>query len=154
MGIPYPPVATLKEQLEAELQTGLKGRGEAHITVISPPELKQLRSLLSLEDIHAVVEKSHIQATPITILCLGRAEVKTQNRQLATYFIVVEAVGLRALRERIDQVFEARGGRVEAFDPGLFDPHITVGFTDRDLHRQDGVVKNRSSCYRPITLVP
>src|SRR4051812_31607633 len=43
----YPPAERLRQNLEKELSAALLNRGEAHITVVTPPELKVLAKILS-----------------------------------------------------------------------------------------------------------
>jgi hypothetical protein len=50
--------------------------------------------------------------------------------------------------------FENSGGRPGDFDADKFYSHITVGFTDRDLHEADGVIKNMDSCVAPVKFEP
>lgn len=146
MKVPYEPIAQLKKEVEAREGVVLQSRGEAHITVITPPEMTVLRTRLSLEQINGTIEKSRIQSIPIQLQCLGRGLLKQGDRKLATYFIVVQAPGLLQLRERLRQQFIAAGGEKQAFSVERFRPHITVGFTDRDLHSEDGVIKDSRSC--------
>jgi hypothetical protein len=46
MNIPYIPVESLRKEVEKRLGSDLKNRGEAHITVITPPEYERLKSRL------------------------------------------------------------------------------------------------------------
>ncbi|HET9239797.1 MAG TPA: 2'-5' RNA ligase family protein [Oligoflexus sp.] len=146
MKVPYEPIAQLKKEIEAREGVVLQSRGEAHITVITPPEMTVLRTRLSLEQINGTIEKSRIQSIPIQLQCVGRGQLKQADRKLATYFIVVQAPGLLQVREKLRQQFIAAGGEKQAFSVERFRPHITVGFTERDLHPEDGVIKDSRSC--------
>lgn len=33
-----------------------------------------------------------------------------------------------------------------------FFPNITVGFNKRDLHESDGVIKDKTTCFKPIQI--
>jgi len=57
---------------------------------------------------------------------------------MVTYFIVVDAPFLKTWRK-------TRWGLNEEKFP--YYPHITLGFTERDLHLQDGAVKDARSCH-------
>lgn len=146
MNIPFAPVAALKQTIESREKVDLKSRGEAHITVVTPQELVVLRSRLSLEQINGLIDKAALQKKPIQLQCLGRGRFTQGHGQLLTYFIVVDAPGLLQVREKLRQIFVAAGGEKEVFAAELFYPHITVGYTDRDLHFSDGVVKDKKSC--------
>jgi len=146
MKVPYEPIAQLKKEIEAREGMTLQSRGEAHITVDSPPEMTALRTRLSLEQINGIVEKSRIQSITIQLQCLGRQHMKQGDRRLATYYLVVEAPGLLLVREKLRQQLIAAGGEKQVFHVERFQPHITVGFTERDLHLEDGVIKDSRSC--------
>jgi 2'-5' RNA ligase len=146
MKVPYEPIAQLKTEIEAREGVVLQSRGEAHVTVITPPEMTVLRTSLSLEQINGTIEKSRIQSIPIQLQCLGRGQLKQGDRRLVTYFLVVQAPGLMQVREKLRQQFIAAGGEKQAFSVERYRPHITVGFTDRDLHFEDGVIKDSRSC--------
>lgn len=144
--VPYEPIAQVKKEVEARDGVILQSRGEAHITVITPPEMTTLRTRLSLEQINGTIEKSNIQAIPFQLNCLGRLQVKQGDRRLATYFLLIQAPGLLQVREKLRRQFIAAGGDKQAFVVERFRPHITVGFTERDLHLEDGVSKDSRSC--------
>ena len=146
MKVPYEPIAQLKKEIEAREGVTLQSRGEAHITVITPPEMSVLRTRLSLEQINGIIEKSRIQSIPFQLQCLGRGQLKQGDRRLATYYLLVQAPGLLQVREKLRQQFIAAGGERQAFSVERFRPHITVGFTERDLHSEDGVIKDSRSC--------
>lgn len=146
MKVPYEPIAQVKSEVETRDGVILQSRGEAHITVITPLEMTVLRARLSLEQINGTIAKLNIQSIPIQLQCLGRLQLKQGDRLLATYFLLVQAPGLLQVREKLRQQFVAAGGDGQAFVVERFRPHITVGFTERDLHPEDGVFKDSRSC--------
>lgn len=146
MKVPYEPIAQVKKAVESREGVTLQSRGEAHITLVTPPEMTVLRTRLSLEQINGFIEKSNIQKIPYQLNCLGRGQIKLGDRRLETYYVVVQAPGLLKVREKLRQQFMAAGGDKQAFVVESFRPHITVGYTDRDLHAEDGVIKDSRSC--------
>ncbi len=152
MNIAFEPILALKKAIEMRDSITLQSRGEAHITVLAPQEMAQLRTKLSLEQINRVIEKADIQKTQFEVVCVGRGSVNLLTRKLSTYFLVVRAEGLVTLREQLSRLFVKAGGVQESFQAQLFYPHITIGFTDRDLHQQDGIIKDSKSCIYPIEL--
>ncbi|OGT48298.1 MAG: hypothetical protein A3E82_05775 [Gammaproteobacteria bacterium RIFCSPHIGHO2_12_FULL_38_11] len=46
------------------------------------------------------------------------------------------------IRRQIYQEYLANGGTRQAWDPDHYYPHITVGYSLRDLHESDGVIKD------------
>jgi 2'-5' RNA ligase len=128
----------------------MKNRGEGHITVISPVEYsKVLKNKISMEEINQIALAHRIQSSRFKIVCLGKGTVK----KMETYFLVLESQDLIHLREEIYEQFVKNGGDMKAFDPHLFYPHITLGFTDQDLHFEQGVVKDRRSCIADINII-
>lgn len=139
----YPPVRAKLEGLEARLGRSLKNRGEAHITVITPPEYdRALKSHISIERIHEIARNQDIQRTDFQVVCMGRGRKDADE----TYFLVVTAPALLEIRRHVHREFIAAGGSPADFDPENFYPHITLGFTNKDLHQEDGVIKNELSC--------
>ena len=115
----------------------LNTRGEAHLTVITPPEYQRmdgkLRKMILSEMKRAAAREGEIKP-----LCIGRGEKELNGRNEYTYYIVIDPKGLRAIRER--------------YHLSDFYPHITLGFTKRDLHLEDGVRKDKSTCLADIAV--
>jgi len=118
----------------------LKNRGEAHITVITPPEFALLTTKITPEVIHS--EWNKWTARSFKELCFGEGQVLDQNSQiLKTYFIVVDSSDLVKFRTYLKDKYT-----VDTFNAELFFPHITIGFTEHDLHYEQGVIKNVNAC--------
>ena len=60
-----------------------------------------------------------------------------------TYFVVVQSEDLISIRKKIQDSFVGKGGDKNDFNPLNYFPHITLGFTKRDLHESDGVIKGK-----------
>lgn len=141
----YQPVANLRESLGKNL----KHRGEAHITVVTPIEyFDVLKSKVSIKEIDTIALKEGIQESEFKVECLGRGKKDKDE----TYFIVVSAPKLIEIRQKIQELFESRGGAKNSFKANHFYPHITVGFSSRDLHESDGVYKDKHSCINQISI--
>lgn len=140
----YPPFEQLRRQFEAQQEVRLKTRGEAHVTLISPPEMKVLRRSMTAVAMTVLAHEMDIENNPFDVICLG----KGVKDQMATYFIVVRSPRWLEFRREVAK----RAGYPRDFAPEDFHPHITLGFTDRDLFIQDGVVKNEKSCLTPVTV--
>jgi 2'-5' RNA ligase len=154
MEIDYAPVADLYSQLEKFLQSKLRNRGEAHITVITPVEYTQsLSTKLTMEDIDQIAQNMKIQEADFKVICLGRGQLKIKDQNHSTYFIVVESESLLKIRLAVRQLYLSRGGSPEKFMAEKFYPHITIGFTQRDLHLEDGVLKDKSSCLGELKII-
>lgn len=152
MNIDFTAISDLRKRIEAKQKVELKHLGEAHITVIAPQEYEQLKSVLTMELINEVALLNRIQESPFQIICLGRGQLREGNKTLLTYFIVIEAPELMNLRQTIATLYKTNGGQSNAFRPEEFYPHITVGFTERDLHLSDGVIKDKTSCLSEMRL--
>jgi 2'-5' RNA ligase len=155
MEVQYAPVKNVFEQIQTKTQLKLKNRGEAHITVITPIEyFDVLKSHLTMNEIDKLAQSLNIQAAGFEVKCLGRGEVTAAGKIDQTFYIVVNSVKLLEIRKEIQKLFEQKGGEVNSFKAEVFYPHITVGFTTRDLHESDGVIKNESSCVGDIVYKP
>ncbi len=149
MDIQYKPIKELWKQVEKETGLKLKNRGEAHITTITPVEFfHQLKDVVSIEEIDQIAKESSIQSSKFKIVCLGRG-VKDE---MSTYYVVLESNDLLNIRKKVEKLFLEKGGKKGLFRAENFFPHITVGFTKRDLHESDGIIKDKSSCFKSIDL--
>ena len=149
MNVQYAPVKSLREELVQALGRELKfftlwqPTGEAHITVITPVEyFDKIKPYLSIERIEAIAQELNIQNSKFDILGLGRGQATLQEKTEETYFIIVRSENLLNIRKQIYAEYLQNGGPEGLWDPNLFYPHITVGYTLRDLHIDDGVIKN------------
>lgn len=93
-----------------------------------------------------------IQYSKFEIACLGVGKAKIGNSEEKTFYAVVESQDLITFRQEIQKLVVSRGGTETDFNPHNFYPHITVGFTSRDLHESDGVIKNKSTCTNKLII--
>jgi 2'-5' RNA ligase len=151
INLPFAPAEKLRKQVEDKAKIKLKNRGESHITVLTPPEFNNIISKkLSIGQVDAIAAKHHIQKARIDVVCVGR--FSKEGKQV--YFVVVSSNPLIEIRQAIAAEFQAAGGEPRAFDPLHFQPHITLGFTDSDLHESDGAIKDERSCIYPVQMTP
>ena len=143
--LPYAPFDHLRQNLEQALQIPLKTRGEAHVTIITPIEFKAIQTHITMQELVAIVQKTEPQRLPLQLLCIGEGTIFQQEQILSTYFAVTEPAALIRMRVAIRQHYLNKGGDKNCFDPEHYYPHVTLGFTERDLHLADGVVKDRSA---------
>jgi hypothetical protein len=151
LAVDFKPAEQLRLQIEQLLKQPLKNRGEAHITIITPPEFENLKPLLSMQEIEKISHDLNLQDTKWQKVCIGQGEIignsgTVDKKSMLTFYLVVESPGLNLIRNQIAQTFYKKGGAKNKFDPKNYNPHITIGFTDRDLHESDGVIKNKESC--------
>jgi hypothetical protein len=147
----YAPIRQVYDDLVREIGGPIKNRGEAHVTVITPPEYgAMLAPYLSMKEINQIALGMDIQNADLHVICIGKGETKLGGRLEQTYYVVIESQKLLAIRQAVyDQalVRSMELGIVSPpFDAKDFHPHITLGFTRRDLHEQDGVIKDTSTC--------
>jgi 2'-5' RNA ligase len=140
----------LRSQLETISKLSLKSRGEAHITVISPPEFNILKSKLSMSEINIIAEHLNIEKAKWTPICVAQANLKNKPNSIV-FYIIVKSEELIKIRNEISTSFLKKGGAPAEFDPLHYFPHITIGFTDRDLYEQDGVIKDTRNCVFDLT---
>jgi hypothetical protein len=158
--IPFAPIARLRAQIELALSRNLQHRGEAHITVITPIEYEHLKAVLDINAINALATRAGLQGAEYFVRCVGRGESKSAG--MATYYVVVEAPALvkirQLIRDEAQRILASQSASLQKklkpgldrFDPTRFYPHITIGFTDRDLHESDGIIKDQSSCWSKL----
>ncbi len=149
--IDYPSVNALIPQLNSLYNLELSNRGEAHITVVTPPEFQsELKKVFKVEEILERY-RTNIQDIPFEVVCVGsRKSSKGKNH---VFYLVVKAPELFALRD--DLAFEGKL-RAEArqtplvFKPEAFWPHITIGYIKDDVFE---FTKGPESCLPDVKLV-
>jgi hypothetical protein len=115
--------------------------------VITPIEYdKILSKKIKIRDINALAEKFNIQGSHFKPVCIGKGSTTLNSDALDAYFVVVSSDDLFKLRSEIQKLYIAKGGAPSDFNPESYYPHITLGFTQRDLHLEDGVIKDERSC--------
>jgi 2'-5' RNA ligase len=129
----------LRQQIEKALGgTPLLHRGEAHLTVLTPPEYNEhFSAFWGIEEISARLGE-RLQKTAITSLGLG-SFVHPASKD-SVFFIVAEAPEVFLIRRELAQALSAKNPQHQ-FQAANFEPHITVGFSLRDFFSQDGAVK-------------
>jgi hypothetical protein len=154
MNIPYHPAKKVFEQLVRMEKMPLKNRGEAHITVITPVEYWQVLKPqgVGIEEINDIASKNMIQQAAFQVSCVGRGSAEVSGKQEHTYYLVVTSEELLKIREQVQLLFQQKGGDPKKFSPANFYPHITLGFSQRDLHESDGVIKDIKSCRHEIVI--
>lgn len=144
--VDYKPVKRVLDALNAKRRHPLKSHGEGHVTVINPSEYSSVLSKhLSKERIQEIAEQEGFRKAEFEVVGLGRAKAPLQGEVAESFFLVVKSPALTRIRKKIHDEFVAKGGKSSAFNPVQYEPHITVGFTHRDLHSSDGVRKDVSS---------
>lgn len=145
--IKYPPVREILEELKQNVGP-LTDRGEAHITVITPPEFDRVLSeVLTIEEINEVVLAENIQRATYEPVCVGSGSAG--NRK--TYYIVVRSPELVRIRKAVRDLYVAKKG-TRPFDPEWFFPHITLGYINGDVHEDDRLYKDDKTCLPDSTV--
>lgn len=139
----YKWITSLRNQIQRRTQEKLKDRGEAHITVINPLEYEVIKDKMDITEINQMARDMGIQRSKFTIAGIGRGQANLSDKSAVTYFLILESDELRRFREVIGQRYLKRGGDPKLFRFDHYYPHITIGFTERDLHEQDGVIKDK-----------
>lgn len=152
MNLPFEPISDIFQQVQSVEGVILKSRGEAHITVVTPLEYWNILKPLSITmvEIDQIAQSLRIQDSQFEILCLGMGKAILGDKEQKTFFVVVQSEDLMDIRREIQRLVIAKGGAATDFDPAHFYPHITVGYTEDDLHESHGVIKDIRSCIYPI----
>ncbi|WP_253720996.1 2'-5' RNA ligase family protein [Bdellovibrio bacteriovorus] len=146
LDLPYTAFEKLRVDLEKSQHVSLQHRGEAHITVITPPEYKKIQKKVSMKEIQALADKMDLKKAPYKLLCVGQGSLEDRGHKESTYYVVVESDRLFQIRKAVQMLYTSKGGKAQDFNPEAFHPHVTLGFTKRDLHLEDGITKDASSC--------
>ncbi|MBL7543855.1 MAG: hypothetical protein JNL11_08560 [Bdellovibrionaceae bacterium] len=157
MNILYSPIIKLRHDIQKILSlknplkflTAWNNNGEAHVTVITPPEAEKLLAEnerhLSQVRMDEIAKLNAIQTSDLKIIGLGSGKIFVGDCYEYTFFLIVESKNLIEIRRKIFKEFVAGGGKSSEFDPNHFFPHITIGYTHRDIHESDGLFKDKRS---------
>ncbi|KAI9469042.1 MAG: hypothetical protein EXX96DRAFT_590237 [Benjaminiella poitrasii] len=98
----------------------LLNRGEAHATVISPPEFAVLaKADITVDQMNEVAISHAIQSSKVDIVCLGKEDVVIQGQQRIVYQIIIKSKDLIKIRKRLFQLYVEKGGNTSLFDPNV-----------------------------------
>ena len=141
----YKPYEKMRRGLEKKLAVRLKHLNEAHITVITPPEFDRITKKIDIEKIQVLAEEFLKSKPEYEVVCVGSRSLKIKNKLQKTYFAVVKSPALLQFRQKVASLTALP---TDVFNPDQYYPHITLGFTSRDLHLEDGVIKDEKSCMK------
>ncbi len=144
--MPYGPVEKIREEVEKRKGKKLQHRSEAHITVITPAEMRILSQTIKVNTVEKVVVKESAMKAPVKVLCLKKVTVVLGKATEESWFISVSSPELLEFRKQVWRRFVANGGLPDDFQWKRWSPHITVGFTSRDLHDEDRISKEKADC--------
>lgn len=156
MNIDYKSVNDLKLLIESQFKgliqnKKLKDRGEAHITLITPPEGRTgfFPNSVGIDkvlptDLMLDMYKNTVQDMEFDILCLG---MQSNSKGNIVFFLVVESYEVMGLREEIESYVQNRDLTIPFRAKGSYYPHITVGYVGGDVH---GVSKGKDSCVADV----
>jgi hypothetical protein len=149
--IPFEPLTDFHDRVQRLMDQSLLRRNVGRIVVITALEYDQvLKEFIPMEEINEIALENNIQRAAFEILGLGRGQITLEGKPEQTFFIVVASNELLQIRRKVHARFVEKGGNPEAFNPEHFFPHITLGFTSRDLYLNDGVVKDKTSVFLQI----
>lgn len=138
----------LLQKIKTKRNLELKSRGEAHITLLTPPEFKSFQGQIPMSEIEAAT-KPILEKATFEVLCLGSGKLKSQTPEaqatFETFFVVVQSKDLLEIRKVIYGLAQ-KHNVAKNFNPEDYYPHVTIGFTVRDLHQADGVIKDKGTC--------
>ncbi|KAJ2084401.1 hypothetical protein H4R24_000031 [Coemansia sp. RSA 988] len=139
----------------------LQSRGEAHVTVVSPPEFDYVLKPagVTIKEIEDIAINSNIQSARLKPICLGRfngslpkpiADTDRGNFMLYSLVVADDHGDLLSIRQQIFKLYHDKGGEGALFQPKAFWPHVTIGYDRRDLFIEDGIYKGKNFCYARI----
>ncbi|KAJ1735576.1 hypothetical protein LPJ72_001800 [Coemansia sp. Benny D160-2] len=157
----FGPFKELFDAISAASNATIHSRGEAHITVITPPEFDLVLKPggVTIEEIESIATANGIQNARLMPVCLGRFNGtlpdpahSTDKAGFLLYSLVVADVysDLLTIRRKIFKLYGEKGGQGALFQPEAFWPHVTIGYDRQDLFIEDGIYKGSNYCYAPI----
>jgi len=148
LGLPlnFAPIEEVRKELEKKIGRTLNSKGEAHVTVITSPEWRTLGQYLKMDVLDGLVVKEKMMGAKIKVKCLKKITATVNGKVEESWFVSLEAPELKEYRNEVWRRYVAAGGLPEDFDWKRWHPHITVGFTAKEVHDEDKVTKEKSRC--------
>ncbi len=143
--VDFRSVNFVKKQIQKKLSIKLSDRKEAHITIITPPEFDGrfnpgkhgLHDVFTSKEINDHYSKV-IKQSKFRVECIG-VQKKSSEKKLV-FFLIVKSNHLLNIRKHLAKEYYKRAKRkgIKAyFNPLKWDPHITIGFVNNDIHGVD-----------------
>jgi hypothetical protein len=159
LNLPDKPISDLRNNISSfigrrlEFFQGWSLNGEAHVTVITPPEYKNILSKhVTMDAIENIAQSADMQSANIEVYGVGSGRKKVDGKVEETYFLIVDSSKLRQIRHLIWEEYVRSGGRPNDWDPTWFFPHVTIGFTKQDIHEPDAIKNTKYSFDSRFTL--
>ncbi|PIA19100.1 hypothetical protein COEREDRAFT_90467 [Coemansia reversa NRRL 1564] len=157
----FKPFQGLFTAVNATAGVALQSRGEAHVTVVSPPEFDYVLKPagVTIREIEAIAINANIQAARLKPVCLGRfngslprptSDLDEGVFMLYSLVVADDYGDLLSIRQQISRLYHEKGGEGALFQPEAFWPHVTIGYDRRDLFVEDGIYKGKNFCYARI----
>ncbi|KAI7904555.1 uncharacterized protein BX663DRAFT_320855 [Cokeromyces recurvatus] len=122
MNFDFQYVKPIFDFLNTTHKVPLLSRGEAHITVISPPEFTVLATAgVTIDDLNKIAISDTIQKSKVEIICIGKEDVVIENKNRIVYQIIVKSSDLIGIRKKIFQLYARKDGNTALFDPNVQD---------------------------------
>ena len=132
----------------------IRPEGEAHLTVFTPVEAQAIVARtegepgkVTMSEIEELTKKVQLKDMDLTTQGIGSGSKMIDGKLEETFFLLVESDKLKELRGSIKDLFVSKGGDPQLFSPETFYPHITIGYTKRELHVSDGVIKDYDNSF-------
>ncbi|MBL7664789.1 MAG: hypothetical protein JNM93_06615 [Bacteriovoracaceae bacterium] len=149
------PLIAVKKQIETMFNQGkeLKSPTDALIEVVSAEEMQLLTAKLSNSDIISLTNSISKEMINFGISCLGSASLVVNNVTESAYFFIHKRESLIFVRREIQRLYELKGGDKNSFDPEAYLPNLSLAFTNIDLNKVDGIVRDYSTCLKNIKVI-
>jgi len=144
--MPYGPIEKIREELEKRIGKKLQHQDEAHITVITPSEMRILSQTIKMNTVEKIVVKESAMKAPVKVLCLKKITAVLGNKSEESWSVSIESSELREFRNQVWRRFVANGGIPSDFQWKRWSPHITLGYTSSALHDEDRLSKEKTEC--------
>ncbi|MGZ5279963.1 MAG: hypothetical protein ACXWC9_08475, partial [Pseudobdellovibrionaceae bacterium] len=102
---------------------------------------------VTIQQINQLARKMNIQRSSFTVQCMGRGEAQIDGQNQQTYFVVVQSEDLLRIRRAIQALVRKSDNGLSKFNADAFYSHITLGYTERDLFEDDGILKDCTHSY-------
>lgn len=148
-----PPLDELRRAIEKRTQLTLQAPEGSSLAILDAFETKAvLASGFSRDELHRMALEFDIQGYDFEPVCVGRGSIGTGEEGRSVYFMVVRSPAVQEFRGRLRETLINRdpGGAALLREP--YEPHVTLGYTHRDLTHEDGVKKDETSCWLPVAV--
>ena len=95
LSVPFEPIQKLFEEVKTSFDLpALRSRGEAHITVLTPPEFQRVfASQFTAQEVMDIMRQEGLEQSHYDTVCLGHVSAEIRGQEQKAFFVLGQLTG-------------------------------------------------------------